>query len=113
MVITTYDKIKRQWTVERDGSVIAYLDWDAAMSVFHAFERECFKEDLRARIDEAQDDDGSYWIGSHQGIQLSDDDIEKLIEITLDDFIEGMSNSESWVYVADRCLGENLEKVLK
>ena len=110
---TTYDTDRGEWEITRpDGTTAAYLDWEQARSVYYAYRREVFREQLEARLDECQNDDGSYFIGSIPNVVLSEHEVTKLVESALDDYEEAVLDSNEWGHVADKHLALALDGLL-
>ena len=111
--ITTYNKDRGEWVVTRpDGTTAAYLDWEQARSVYYAYRREVFREQLEARLDECQNDDGSYFIGSIPNVVLSEHEVTKLVKTALDDCDEAILDSNEWGHIADKHLTLALDALL-
>jgi len=110
---TTYNNDRGEWVISRpDGTTAAYLDWEQARSVYCAYRRKVFQEQLEARLDECQNDDGSYFIGSIPSVVLSEHEVTKFVEAALDDYEEAALDSNEWERIADKHLALALDASL-
>ena len=94
----------------QDGSDVI-LSWSEAREIYDAMDTEYRKDDLRQRLEMCKSVDGTYVIGYHTNAVLNDEDIEKLVEASLEVFELELGEDEAWNECADRALAQTFEEM--
>jgi len=94
----------------QDGSDVI-LSWSEAREIYDAMDVEYRKDDLRQRLEICKSADGTYVIGHHTKVILTDEDIEKLVEASLEVFELELGEDEAWNECADCALSQTLEEM--